>query len=205
MRKGYTLIEVLIALAVFAILAAMTGSVMHHAFSMKERITDVSSQMNRLQLALAMIEKDAQQITNRPVRIGHLERRQAFLGKPTYMELTRDGLVNPLASEKRSTLKRVAYFCRQAQLVRRSWSRLDTPHHDRYEDEIILDNLTQCSLAYLNRKRQLKTDWHENNMSANHDDEEPLPVAIQLTLNVASLGALSLLFIIPEALYHESI
>lgn len=203
MRKGYTLIEVLIALAVFAILAAMTGSVMHHAFTMKERIADVSSQMNRLQLALAMIEKDAQQATDRPVRIGNLQQRQAFIGKPTEMELTRSGLVNPQASEKRSTLKRIAYLCRQGQLIRRSWSRLDTPTPDRYEDAIILDNLKQCSLAYLNRKRQMQAYWHEKDMAK--QDDEPLPVAIQLTLNVASLGELSLLFIIPEALYHEAI
>ncbi|KTD21263.1 GspJ family T2SS minor pseudopilin variant LspJ [Legionella londiniensis] len=202
MKQGYTLIEILIALAVFAILAAITGSAMYHAFNTRERLSEAASRINALQLTLTIIERDSEQMIDRFVLGNGLQRIPAFVGHSNYMEFTRDGLANPDGKDKRSTLQRIAYLCQGKQLIRRGWIHLDMPNRNLFEDKILLDNLANCSFSYLNQSRQVLSEWHEG-IQKNQNDE-PLPIAIRLTLDIEKLGHLSLLFIVPEALYHAS-
>ncbi|WP_305884783.1 GspJ family T2SS minor pseudopilin variant LspJ [Legionella sp. 27cVA30] len=199
-RGGYTLIEILIALAVFAILAIITASAMYYAFDTRNRVNLQAERLNILQLALSIIARDIEQCAERPIRGNELHVFSAYIGQSNYTEFTRGGLINPNAMEQRSTLKRIAYLCRDGQLIRRSWEALDTPQRSHYEDKVLLDNLTQCKFAYLNRNRQILTEWRENAVSQNQK-REPLPTAVQFTLNLQEWGEMSLLFIVPEALY----
>src|SRR4051812_29065404 len=100
--KGFTLIEVLIALAVFAILSTITAFSMSNAFNIKARVTAQMDRIAAFDQSLALIRQDSSQITFRPVRDGSMRLKPAFIGQSTYMEFTRSGLVNPDSQEKRS-------------------------------------------------------------------------------------------------------
>ena len=49
--KGFTLIEILIALTVFAILATITSSTLYYAFNTRTRVNEQSERLSTLQLA----------------------------------------------------------------------------------------------------------------------------------------------------------
>ncbi len=198
-NRGYTLIEVMVALAVFAILAAITSQALYHAFDTRARVNQQASQLNELQLAMTLLMRDTQQMVERPVRGNEMHLFPPFVGQPQYVEFTRGGLVNPQGKERRSTLKRVAYLCEGLTLVRRTWENLDSLNRKQYQDKIVLDNLKECSFAYLSQARQLLPEWREYAIQQNQK-KETLPIAIQLTLT-PHWGNMSLLFIIPEALY----
>ncbi len=66
-HSGYTLIEVLVALAVFATLAAITSSAMYYAFENRKKLTERADFFNELELAFSMISNDSIQILNRAV------------------------------------------------------------------------------------------------------------------------------------------
>lgn len=197
--RGYTLIEILIALAIFAILAVLTSSAMYQAFNTRARVNAHADRMNELQLALIVVERDIKQANARSIRGNEMHLFPSFVGQTQYLEFTRGGLVNPGAIEQRSTLKRVALACRGNKLVRRSWAVLDTPKRNNYSEQVLLNNVS-CSFAYLTLAREILPEWHE---TVGNDSEhgELLPIAIQLTLNMSDWGKMSLLFIIPEALY----
>lgn len=201
-EQGFTLIEILIALAVFAILATLTSSAMYYAFNTRARVTEQANRLNTLQLALTLIQRDTEQAVLRDVRGNEMHIFSAFVGEPHYFELTRGGIINPNGDEKRSSLKRIAFLCRDSNLIRRTWDILDTTDRKNVRDKVILDNLLNCKFAYLNRNLQVLPEWHANAIQQNQR-AEPLPQAIQFNLTLKDWDKMSFLFIIPEALYAE--
>ncbi|WED44182.1 GspJ family T2SS minor pseudopilin variant LspJ [Legionella cardiaca] len=201
-KAGFTLIEILIALAVFAILATITSSAMYYSFNTKARVSQQAERLNILQLAVILMQRDSIQIIPRSIRGNEMHLFPAFIGQPQYLEFTRVGVENPNSQEKRSTLQRIAYVCHDNQLLRRSWQVLDPVNRDHYSDKVLIDNLLACRFAYLNQTLQVLPEWRENALQQNQR-AEPLPKAIQLNLTLKDWDKMSLLFAIPEALYSE--
>ncbi|KTD16108.1 GspJ family T2SS minor pseudopilin variant LspJ [Legionella jordanis] len=201
--RGFTLLEILIALSVFAILATITSSVLYYAFNSRARVNQQADRLNTLQSSLILIQRDSTQALPRAVRGDEMHLFPAFIGQPQYFELTKLGLANPLAQDKRSHLQRVAYLCRDGMLLRRSWLVLDAVHRrEQFEEKILLNNLTACHFAYLNQTLQVLPEWRENALQQNQR-AEPLPKAIQFNLNLRDWGELIFLSVIPGAVYVE--
>ncbi|WP_028387674.1 GspJ family T2SS minor pseudopilin variant LspJ [Legionella fairfieldensis] len=204
MRKqtGFTLIEILIALAVFALVATMTSSVMFYAFNTRARVAEQADQLNDLQLTITRMMQDTEQAVPRPVRGNDMQNFPPFIGESHYFELTRGGLVGTDLEEKRSTMQRIAWVCHNNQLIRRSWANLDTPDRENHDTRIMLDGLTHCQFTYLNHNLQVLSEWRANAIQQNQH-AEPLPEAIQIKLTPKHGGKMSFLFIIPGAFYAE--
>lgn len=199
-NQGYTLLEVLVALTVFAILATITASAMYHAFNTRERVNIQANQLNIIQVAMTLFTRDTEQIVERGIVSNDFHQYPPFIGKTKYLEFTRGGSTNPSAVMRKSTLKRVAYICSGKKLIRRSWENLDAPIRKNYQDKILLNNLEQCSFAYLNMHRHALPEWR---VYAVEDAQkmETLPLALQMSLTLSGWGSMSLLFVIPGALY----
>lgn len=196
--KGFTLIEVLIALAIFAILSTLTAVSMSNAFKTRTR---VNAQMNRLaeiDLSISHLQRDINQITNRAVREKIINLKPAFIGQTYYMEFTRSGYINPKAVEKRSTLKRIALLCDKNKLIRRAFVGLDASKTNTFEDKTLLTNLRHCEFQYLSPSGQWYDQWI--NIS-NNPKASILPKAVQVLFTLNDWGKMSLAFIIPEGLY----
>lgn len=197
-KQGFTLLEILIALSVFAILATITSSALYHAFNTRTRVVAQAYRLNTLQLTMALIQHDTQQIIARSVLGNELHAFPAFTGQPEYLEFTRTGNVNSVNGTQYGILKRVAYLCRNNQLIRRSWNVLDTPIRNQFQDKILLTNLKHCGFAYLAHNQQLLPDWKEYALKQDQH-QETLPSAIQVTLTLEDWGNMHLLFVVPEA------
>ena len=197
---GFTLIEILIALTVFAVLASITASSLYYAFNNRNRVTIQANRLNMLEMAVSIIQQDTAQIVDRAIRGNEMRLFPTIVGQPEYMEFTRDGVLNPNSIEKRSTLKRVALVCMEGQLLRRTWTSLDPVDRNKYSDKLLIDELSSCHFSYLNQNLQSLTEWREKAITQNQRSE-PFPKALQIKLTLKDWGAMSLLFIIPEALY----
>lgn len=198
--KGFTLIEILIALTVFAVLATITSSSLYYAFTTRTLVNAQADRLNSLQLAISLIQQDTIQAIERPIRGNEMRLFPAFIGQTHYLELTRDGTINPQSIEKRSTLERIALVCEEDKLMRRTWPSLDSNDRNTHEDKILLDNLKECHFNYLNQNLQSLPEWREQALTQNQR-KEPLPKAIQLNITLKDWGEMNYLFIIPGALY----
>lgn len=198
---GFTLVEILIALTILAILATITSTALHHAFSTREKVSREAERLNTIQIAITLIQRDSQQATTRAIRSQDMHLFPAFIGKGNYLEFTRRGLANPRDERKQSTLKRIAWLCQKNQLLRRGWEALDTPDRNKYRDRIVLDNLKKCQFAYLNHNLQILPEWQDNVLKQNQQLEK-LPKAILLKI-INDWGKMHYLLVIPEAAYGE--
>ena len=199
-NKAFTLMEVLIALMVFSIIATITSSAMFYAFDTRSRINAYADKLTLLQLAVHLIEQDTNQIIDRPIRGDNMRMFPSFTGTSDYIEFTRAGFVNPNQRATRSTLKRVAYLCLDTRLIRRSWAQLDTPKRMKYEDRTILTDLSDCNFKYIDNKQQKYSEWLATIINTTQE-KQPFPTIIELTLKLKDWGSIILLFIVPEALY----
>jgi general secretion pathway protein J len=196
---GYTLLEIMIALAVFAIVATISASAMYQAFDTRARVNVQAQQLNTIQLALSFITRDTEQIIERATLGNEMHSFAPFIGQANYVEFTRGGFVNPTQA-LRSTLQRVAYLCMNKKLIRRSWHHLDIPKRNQHEDRIIFDNVEACEFAYLNHSHQTLSEWRAYAMQQNQN-RTTSPIAIQMSITLRHLGNMNLLFPIPGALY----
>lgn len=203
-KRGFTLIEVLIALAIFAILATITSTVLFNSLNMRKRINVQTKRLEALQLTVTLMQRDIAQFANRAIRTDNMQLIPSFVGNTDSIELTRGGNINPNSQEKRSTLKRIAYVCRNQQLIRRSWSALDPVNYPKAQEKTLLSGLKKCQFSYLNATLQTLPNWLANTQDRDNKTQVLLPHLIQFHLLLANNANFDYLFILPEGLYAEN-
>lgn len=199
-RQGYTLIEIMIALSVFAIIATITASVMIHVFDVRSRVAAQAEQLGELQLAVSLLTHDVTQFIPHTVRTQDMHVFAAFIGSHEHMEFTRSGVANPKGVAAKSSLERVAFLCQGSQLIRRTWSPLDTVNRHVYEDRVLLSHLQACTFDYISRYHQILPDWRAYKIEENRA-EEVIPSAVRVTIKSAKWEAITVLLILPVGLY----
>ena len=124
-RLGFTLVEVLVALAVFAIIGVMAARILAGMVDISEFTQQRGQVLAATQRAFAIIERDIEQLAHRPVRDEMGDPTAAVtVGGVTLAEFTRAGWQNPLGYP-RPELQRVAYVVEDDTLVRKFWPVLD--------------------------------------------------------------------------------
>src|SRR3989338_8818252 len=119
LRKGFTLIEILVALFIFALLAIIVAVGMHSILQTRTRIEKIDQNLQNVQMALSLMQRDFAQIIDRPVSDGYGDVQEALVVPSIYeIAFTCAGYLNPLAAENRSELLRVSYLVQGNQLIR---------------------------------------------------------------------------------------
>lgn len=214
---GFTLIEVLVALAIFAVMAALAVGGMANLVASKEAQTSHASAFNATQLGYAMLQQDLSQVVKRAVKLPENKRLPSFIGEvasgrpqaissdeQALLAFTRAGLPNPQALAARSTLQRVEYFLLGKNLMRRTWPNLD-PHLDPANpdvpnDKLLLAGVNSLQLDYLDVAGNTKPSWRlatTTPVSTEIDERVDLPVAVIMKLDLENYGAVEWWFALP--------
>lgn len=125
--RGFTLVETLVALAIFALVGAAAWQVLDGVIRSDERTEAHYVALRQYNRALALLRQDLEQLVPRPVRgADGLSRPQLLVDNEAALplELTRAGLANPLGLP-RSGLQRVAY----AVGLHPDYDNADSPHY----------------------------------------------------------------------------
>tara|TARA_R110002126_G_scaffold273866_1_gene418750 strand:+ start:295501 stop:296106 length:606 start_codon:yes stop_codon:yes gene_type:complete len=189
-HKGYTLIEVIIALAIFAILGTISVGLLGRSFDTSARLKAKIDPLAELQLAVARMDRDIAQIVERG--------SSSFVGQTNYAEFVRGGLVIPDESEVKSTLKRVALLCGgDAELIRKTWTRVDPLNPDDFQEQALMHHIESCEFSYLDKDSTWVSEWPMAPTEESTDKPPPFPRAIKLNLTLKNFGSIPLLFVIP--------
>lgn len=204
-RGGFTLLEMLIALGVFAVIGVMSSQILSGIIDMSDTVRDRSDQLAELQRAMFIVSRDIEQMTRRPVRDAFGDSTAAIIIGEPLIEFTRRGWQNPLRSP-RSELQRVAYTVADGDLVRQFWPLLDRGPDTEPIDQVLLRGVTDVEfLAHASRgeepsaggrggpapRTQELRYWP---VAINAEDDENALQAIELRLEHAVYGRLGRLW-----------
>lgn len=198
-NKGYTLIEIMVSLAIFSILAMLTSHVILRASNIEDRLKKNNNDLSKIQFASTLLKKNIREATKRSIYVNDMQYMPGLIGEDNYIEFSRRG-VNPNSKLKESSIKRVAFICKNQNLIFRSWPILDTLNYKKYTDLILLTDVKDCKFAYINTKRERLKNWQIAYTEQTKKNEQ-LPIAVQLNLEIKNLGKMSFLYPIPESLY----
>ncbi len=192
-QRGFTLLELLVALAVFAVLSAMAYSGLQSVLRAREGTRVQSERLVALQTAFAWFGKDLEQTQARAVRNPYGETLKPFgaANEQDYqIEFTRAGWSNPFPSEKRqrSYLQRVAYGVRDKQLLRKYWFDLDRDYESPAFETPLLDGISALEFRFVDANLQYQTQWPPLGST------EVLPQAVEVTFDLDGVGKVTRLF-----------
>ena len=192
-RPGFTLLEMLIALGVFAVIGLMSSQILSGIVDLSDTVRDRSDQLAELQRAMFIISRDVEQMTRRPVRDAFGDSTAAIIIGQPLIEFTRRGWQNPLRSP-RSELQRVAYTVADGDLVREFWPMLDRGPDTEPIAQVLLPGVADVEfVAHAARGEEFRY-WP---LAVSGDAEENALEAIELRLDHAVYGRLGRLWPVP--------
>lgn len=185
---GFTLLELLVALAVFAVVAAIAYGALAAVLEASEAVGLRNARRAAVVRTLTVLERDILQMARRPVRDEFDQLSPAVVvERPpgARLELTRSGIANP-RQEKRSALQRVAYSVEDDTLVRRTWYVLDRTAQTLPTEEILLEDVDGIVFEAL--AEEWSTTWPD---TAGQDSAQiviDMPRAVRVVLTLPDLG-----------------
>lgn len=151
-QKAFTLIEVLVAFAIFGILAAFAYGALSQTLLSAEILGERMDRLQAIQKSVRYLTQDFLQLAPRPVR---QELGDSFypalrtdFSSEFALELTHGGWSNPVALP-RGTLQRSAYRLEDDELVRYYWTVLDRTLSNEAIGVTILDGVESLLFRYL--------------------------------------------------------
>jgi general secretion pathway protein J len=194
--RGFTLLELLIAITIFAILATFVYSGLKIILDTEHQTSLYSQRIANLQLGLNLIQRDIEQLVNRPIRDQYGDQQPALESggiSGILFELTRDGFANPMQLS-RSNLQRVGYVYEENTLYRLSWPALDRPRESEPHRKKLIGDITSLELVFYDSALQKKREWPPRTTGGNDEDPRILPAAIELKMELEDWGTIRRLF-----------
>jgi general secretion pathway protein J len=194
---GFTLLELLVALAIFALISAMAYGGLQSVMTQQQETAARSDRLADLQKAYRIMQRDLEQIVNREVRNEFGDRIGVLVGGSGFdgVEFSRGGHPNP-AGFLRSEIQRVAYVPDQDILLRRTWRVLDRAQDTEPDEQRLVESMSLFSMRFLDQANEWQESWPP---ATGLGEAAPgLPVAVEVQLELDELGILTWLFRLPQ-------
>lgn len=180
MRSGFSLVEVLVALLLFALIAAAGAAAIAVSADNRETMAAANARLARLQRLEALLRADLGQAADRTVReTDGRVRPYAFTGggDGLLFDFVRRGRDNP-AGEARAGLQRLDYRLVDGRLERRVYPHLDGTRPG--EPIVLHDGVSGLRLTFVSRGQQ-GPGWSGS-------ADRPLPDAVRLEMDLDDVG-----------------
>jgi general secretion pathway protein J len=195
-HKGFTLLEVLIAMAIFALISLASFSLFNTVTTSQEKSSTRIEAMNSIQRAFILIERDFLQMARRSVRFAGDSPSTNFIHTDSNnLESTsesigfvRNGWTNPGLLLPRSDMQSVAYQVNEETLERLHYNFVDASLSEEPKVRKLLTGINDISFEYYYADK-----WHKSYT------EKDLPRAISIELDTKEFGILKRKFLVAGA------
>ena len=210
-ESGFTLVEVLIAMAITAFVSVLSYQTLSTALAGIESARTESERLHEINRAFTVLSRDVRQMTNRPVRDEFGQMASAVSGGELArdpLRLTRSGWHNSTGAP-RSTLQRVAYRLEEDKLLRLSYPVLDRTTAIEPTETVLIDGVEVFELRFLPSVNALEVDrnqvidrrfWQENWVADVGFTDKIIdpPAAVEVRVILSDWGELERLYVMPS-------
>ena len=159
---GFTLIEVIVAVAIFGVLMALTTVTVDRTLANADMLGERMDRLQAIQRTMRALSTDLFQAAPRPVRdeLGdtYMPSVRSDLLSNFALELTHNGWPNP-AGLQRSTLQRTAYRVADEEITRFYWSVLDRTYANEPLATVLLDGVQGLNFRFLQDDGEWTEQW----------------------------------------------
>ena len=205
--SGFTLLEVLIAVAIFVIVGTLALSGYNELSRQSERLSDSMARIRAVQSTMQRMARDFMELEPRPVREplgdGLQPALRADARSTELAEFTHSGWSNP-AGVPRPTLQRVAYQLEDKKLRRNYWLMLDRTLTSEPVSTVMLDRVKSAKLRFMDNNRNWQDQWPPANSAlvggipgGSADSLSLRPIAVEITLDLDDWGVLTRVVEVP--------
>jgi len=192
-QQGFTLLEVLIAIAIFSIISLASFTIFDSVLKGDATSKVRSERQNELQRAFIIIERDLTQIARRSIRLNGeapTERliqsaSDSFSTQEQVIAFVRHGWTNPGMLLPRSDMQAVAYRLIDETLQRLHYNFVDSVVGEEPKVRTLISDVTKLDFEYYDGKK-----WQES-WPAN-----TLPLAIAIVIDSKDYGVIRRQFLV---------
>ncbi|NOH46710.1 type II secretion system protein GspJ [Vibrio rotiferianus] len=200
-HKGFTLIEVLVSIAIFASLSVAAYQVVSQVQRSDVLSQEKIQRLNELQRAMVMMDNDFRQMAIRHSRTNGEEPAKQLIFWSDYLldsdakgvMFTRLGWHNPQQQFPRGEVTKVGYRIKDNVLQRVWWRYPDTPVAQQGIVTPLLTEVEEFNLRFYDGK-QWKKDW---------DSADSLPKAVSVVLTLKDYGEISRTYLTPDGEFQS--
>ena len=191
-QSGFTLIEILVSIAIFAMIAVASTAILSNVIGASEESQDAIIELEQVQRAMMVFEQDIYQAVARPVRTAGQDNSQVFLGGLGEFDslddgfgFVRTGWNNPQWRLPRSNMQSVAYRLNQDnQLERLHTIFVDSMAGTEPKSRVLLEDITSFNVEYAKLNSRKEVAWD------NEYAGEQLPPGIAIEISSQSFGTI---------------
>jgi general secretion pathway protein J len=189
--SGFTLIEILVAMAIFTIIGLASTGVLTSVINSDQLSSERFAKLEELQRAMLTIERDLLQIVPRAVRINGEPVSAVITGGEDVFDSDADGLGfvrlgwhNPQMLLPRSSLQAVGYRIQEEQLQRLFGNYVDNVIGYEPKVKVLLSDIEDFKVSFLTEIEQLEEpeEWKDTYSNTT------LPIAISITIISRTFG-----------------
>ena len=209
---GFTLVEVLVAMAITALISVVAYGALSSALSGAESVRSAMVRSQDINQTLALLSRDIRQVVNRSVVDEFDQRAPALSGGALSrypLTLTRAGWHNSTGAP-RSALQRVSWWIEGDVLWRAHFPVLDRTSGTEAIETAMLGDVERFEVRFLPTINDVKSDrddviddrnWRDNWILdvSQPGLELPTPAAIEIVLELARAGKIRRLYVLPSS------
>ena len=191
--RGFTLLELLVAMSVFSILASIAYGGLSAVLTNNDHHERVSQRLSALQTTYVFLQRDIEQAIYRSIRVDETQKLPALYSIPNedlLLELTRTGWQNPL-EQQRSELQRISYHINDGKLYRGYWNSIDRTQNAIQHETLMLSDFKSIQIRFLDTENKWHSVWPPYGKD---DPNDQLPIAIETTIDSDGFGSIVRLF-----------
>lgn len=185
--SGFTLLELLVAMGIFAIIGAMALGGLNAVVGQTTVAREQMDRLARLQRALRLMSGDFNNLTPRFVRdeLGTAGEAPLLADGRLFgiqLRLSRGGWPNPAGLPHRGTLQRVQYRLEDDKLIREYWPVMDHVLGQDPRSEELLSGVNEFKLLYLDTQDEWQSQWPPAQTANTIASQRPRAVRIIMDL-----------------------
>ncbi|WP_456296443.1 type II secretion system minor pseudopilin GspJ [Vibrio sp. AK197] len=192
-HQGFTLIEVLVAIAIFASLSVGAYQVLNQVSRSNELSAEKSQRLKEIQRAVIVMDNDFRQMTARTMRSeGDEPSAEMLLWQDNLLDsdfkgllFVRGGWQNPQQQFPRGEVTKVGYRIKDGVLERVWWRYPDTPAGQESLSRPLLSQVESWSMRFYDGQAWLE-EWQQTNQ---------IPMAVALTFTLENYGEIERIYL----------